>query len=285
MSSDQQLAVSLGITTYRRISERDFARSLYGVLAENSHLLIPDRLGDWARHPRQVRNADDFAELWAAPISWHVNETVEAGRLNRLLVALRLKRRRLGPLQFDAYLPPEWSRSRAPKGYGKATIRRPDDGYGDNTVVMSHAYHPDIDWFRFFRTIVELTTPSCAMMQLNVFDGNFSDTNPPSLPVGERTFTGRVDRWRLKERREYRRLPYLAWANYFGPEFEGVLKQTELAAQAAHAEQFAAGLLVTVTPSITDSTEHRNEYQAALDRLQARFPIEVFKPETRDATG
>src|SRR5262249_36691281 len=135
-------------------------------------------------------------------------------------------------------------------GSGRVEFHPERDPHGPNGLTIEHNFLPSVDWTSFFRALVLLFQPSYAMLHL------FTERELAHASAGERfAFTGpisgeahfttwvsplgawrRPDSFALDERRRYRFLPELSWANVLGREFEGRFDPVELEKGAAQYE-------------------------------------------------
>ncbi len=183
----------------------------------------------------------------------------------------------------------EW---RSPAGTGQLLVPSEIDPNGAYTIELDYAWSPRTDWSALFDRLVEITQPAYAMLHL------FTERELESYPAGEGldrfegpvagegSFTGWLsslgdwrspDRHRLKERRQYRFLPQLSWANVLGREFEGRYDPQaidRLALAVRHADGRTA---FRVSEALRDVERDPDAFEAARARLREAFAPDVFR--------
>jgi hypothetical protein len=268
--------IGIGITTYRDISSPEFGEAVFDAYAEASERITPNQVKVWSIKSI-VENRDDFGRLWLTRTPYQVHE----GRSRRGPVLER------GEYMVGA----EWKRTGALAGEGSVTFRPELERSRTNEIIINHAYSPRVDWLSFFRALVAICGPSYAMLHL------FTDTELATSASGDRfevfdgPFAGEAgfthfrsplghwdgpDQLRLVERRIYKYLPELSWANFLGPEFRGNYDPQFLARKAAVCEADGDSTLFCVTPSLGDVIDRYEEFNLARVRLRAAFPPRFF---------
>jgi hypothetical protein len=180
---------------------------------------------------------------------------------------------------------------RAGRGGGQVILRPetfPEDTDG---LLLRHPYQARIDWWGLFQSLIAIFAPAYAMLHVfteeevsrpatnrfSSFDGPFAGehhfTSWPSV-LGE---WRKPDRWQREERRRYRYLPDLSWANFLGEEFAG---QFDLAGLQQHASQVwpaESGLLFRVTPSLADVVKNYPQFKVARRTIKTAFRDGFFR--------
>lgn len=268
--------IGIGITTYRDISSPEFGEAIFDAYAAASERITPNQIKVWFTKSI-VENREDFGRLWLTRMPYEVRE-------DRSRNAPVLRR---GADMVGA----EWKRTGALSGEGKVTFRPELDRSRTNEILIRHTYSPRIDWLSFFRALVDISRPSYAMLHLftdteletsasgdrfEVFDGPYA---------GEKRFThfkSPLGHWdgpddlRLTERRIYKYLPELSWANFLGPEFLENYDPHVLAREAALCEIDGDTILFCVTSALGDVIDRYQEFNLARVRLRAAFPPRSF---------
>lgn len=267
--------IAIGITTYKDIASLDFGRGVFDVYANLSAKMRPTQVKVWGTK-REIRNRDDFAALWRTEAPYELRES-------RARSAAVLER---GTFNIGA----EW-RTGPPIGVGEVKFRPTLDSSRTNTVTISHVYSPRVDWLQLFKALVKESEPAHAMLHL------FTERENSASPAGERferfdrafggeewftSFRSPLGHWdvpdilRLEQRRNYRFLPELSWANVLGPEFSGNYDPTIIAQRAAWFQVEADRTYFGVTNSIRDVAENYDAFNLARVRLRGAFPPRSF---------
>lgn len=171
----------------------------------------------------------------------------------------------------------DWSRRTAPQGYGMVNHGQQRGDIRSSTLILDHSYSARIDWLGVFTRLCTLLTPAYAMAHL---------FTPEQVETGRATGltaaqTGQVFRVHKRPAEEYHatvkppffdcQLPQLAWANWFGPEWEG---RADAVLQASG----ATGPLLTLSPRIEDVANAPTDFAAARSRLELLFPPGIVVP-------
>lgn len=267
--------IAIGITTYKDIKSPEFGRAVFEAYASASPKMTPNQVKVWGKK-HAVTGCDDFAALWLThtPCEVRDSRSSSAGVLER------------GTWEIGA----EW-RTGAPVGHGKVDFRPSLDPSRTNAITISHAYSPLFDWLRLFESLVRHSEPAYAMLHLFTereiaasssadrferFDSAFS---------GEHWFTSFrsplghwdvVDNLRLEQRRNYKFLPELSWANVLGPEFDGNYDPSVIAQRAAWHQSVDGRLHFRITHSLQDVIDRFDQFNLARIRLRAAFPPRSF---------
>jgi hypothetical protein len=185
----------------------------------------------------------------------------------------------------------EWRTKGPLSGSGKVSFASDLDPHGAHEVTLEHNYSSAVDWVQLFRSMVDLFKPSHAMLhvfterELSLVDDRqrFAFTGPVS---GEAHFTmwlsslgdwRRPDSFRLDERRRYRFLPQLAWANVLGPEFAGRYDEARLERGAACFERIDGATYIQVTDRLDDVVSAPDVFEPARTDMKAAFAPDVFR--------
>lgn len=268
--------IGIGITTYRDISSPEFGEAVFDAYAAASERITPNQIKVWSIKS-MVESRDDFGRLWLTRSPYEARE----GRSRNAPVLER------GEFMVGA----EWKRTGALSGEGEVTFRPELDRSRTNEIIIRHTYSPRVDWLSFFRALVDICGPSYAMLHL--FTDTELDTSVPGDRfevfngpfAGEKWFThfrSSLGHWdgpdglRLSERRNYKYLPELSWANLLGPEFRGNYDPRVIARGAAEFESDGDSTLFCVTPSLQDVIDRYHEFNLARVRLRAAFPPQSF---------
>jgi hypothetical protein len=262
--------IGIGLTTYKDIRSPAFARSLYEVFTEASPKLVPTGLRVInERHP--VASADDFADHW-------FNE--------RVLVAIPKYGTTPPPVQ--AQIGPAWQTRGALSGDGEVHFGKYGDGWSG--IVLHHSYSSKVDWNGLFRQLVVLCEPAHAMLHLfterelqRAGEGRVAFKQ---AFCGEPNFTywksslgewRKPDEWQREERRRYRFLPDLAWANVLGHEFDGRFDGQCLRKEAACFELLNGVAIAQVTDRIDDVLLAPEDFEDRRSRMKRAFAAETFR--------
>lgn len=265
--------VGIGITTYLDISSTERGAAIYDAYNAHAPTLAPDHVRIRSvRYP--VCTAADFASYWRADGTFELREN--RGR---------------GPIveKGNLIVGAEWMRPG--RGGGKVIFRPELQNDRPDAVVIKHPYSSQCDWSGLFSRLVDICEPAYAMLHLFTeeeiggpqgdrferFDGPFA---------GEEHFTSwksslgewrKPDRWEVEERRRYRHLPSLSWANFLGPEFEGQFDKDHLAKHAAHCRAGRAGILFSVTNVIDDVINESDHFASSKLSISAAFRNGFFR--------
>lgn len=270
--------IAIGITTYVDISDKEFGAAIYQAHEETSKRITPNRIRIWsAKH--DVGTALDFGSLWLTTMPFEKRESKgpDKGKLIEK-----------GEFRIGA----EWSRSGPLAGHGRVDFRPDIDHSQCDTLSIEFNYHPKIDWYLLFERIVDVCKPAYGMLHLFTelelsrskgkdhwerFDGPL---------VGEGSFTGwktseghwrRPDKWQLAERRRYRFLPQLSWANYFGPEFDGEVDAVRRNTGADGLPGNMDGRFLRITDAISDVSDRQDFFDAKREKLKSYFGDGFFR--------
>lgn len=270
--------IAIGITTYLDISDSEFGAAIYRAHEDTSNRLTPNRVRIWsAKHG--VAATHDFSSLWLTvmPFERREGKGPDKGKL--------LDK---GEFRVGA----EWSRTGSLAGRGRVDFRPDLDHSQCDTLSIEFNYDPKIDWYGLFQRLVEICKPAYGMLHLFTelelsrseakdhlerFDGPL---------VGEGSFTSwktslgswrAPDRWQLAERRTYRFLPQLSWANYFGSEFDGVIDAVRRNAMADGTHGDKDERFLRITEAISDVVDQPEIFDAKRERLKSHFPEGFFR--------
>jgi hypothetical protein len=267
--------VGIGITTYEPVLDASFGEALFDAYAATSSKITPHQVAvSSAKYP--ISSAADFATHWLTLTPFELRahrgrgEVLERGHF------------RVGG---------EWRTRGQLSGGGRVSFASDKDPHGSHEVVVEHNFSAGIEWVQLFRSLVATFKPSHAM--LHVFtERELASVDPRERfafngPIaGEAHFTTwlsplgdwrRPDNFRLNERRRYRFLPELAWANVLGQEFEGRYDAAGLASEAAKFELVDGVAYLQVTNQFDDVVSKASEFEDARARLKASFADDVFR--------
>ncbi|ATQ42074.1 hypothetical protein [Caulobacter mirabilis] len=266
--------IAIGITTYLDLSDVAFGAAVYDALVAASNRLAPDK-GNVMGMRCEIASRQDFVDRWMSRLPFETREN--RGR---------------GPVidRGEYVVGLQW-RSRG--GNGRVNFRAPSsDPNADCTLTLDLAWAARTDWAGLFDRLVEITSPSHAMLHL--FTPAEIDAHPRGDPhddfdgpvVGEGTFTAwlssigdwrRPDRHRPEERRRYRFLPQLSWANVLGKEFDGCYDPEAIRALGQDTRSVGDGLGFRVTGALADVERDPDAFAAARARLRGAFAPDVFR--------
>jgi hypothetical protein len=177
----------------------------------------------------------------------------------------------------DVVFGADWTRKRAPQGFGMVHHGQLRGEIRPTTITLSHTYSPRVDWLAIFQRLCALLNPAYAMAHL---------FTPQQVAAGQETGlissqTGQVfrrhkrpaDEFYSTEKRPFFdcELPQLAWANWFGQEWEG-------RADAVLAAQTTQGPLLTLSDRIEDIATSPEGFTASRARLEPMFAPGIILP-------
>ncbi len=256
--------ISIGITTYKDLSDPVVAREIYRAYENLVPKLTPTEISIW-QQKWSVADVNGFVENWLQVLKYKKHADREREDIIESGVF------RLGA---------EWKQ----KGLGGGQVRFRPENQNDreDTILIKHPYLARINWLVFFSKLVDICEPSYAMINLfteaeikgdkssrfEAFDG---------AVAGEANFTHwkassgvwrKPDKWDRKARRVYRFLPELSWANFLGKEFEGQYNSELLQRSVSNCIASETGLLFSLTDSISDVVKAPENFTSK--RLKAR---------------
>lgn len=270
--------IAIGITTYSNISDREFGAAIYEAHEETTKRLVPNKIRIWSKK-HDVSSAEDFGSLWLTVMPFEKREGKGPDK-GKLLDK--------GELRVGA----EWSRTGPLAGRGSVKFRPDVDHSRYDTLSIEFNYDPKIDWYGLFKRLVDICQPAYGMLhlftdsELSRYEGKdyLECFNGPL--VGEDSFTSwktsegtwrRLDKWQLAERRTYRFLPQLSWANYFGLEFDGEVDAMRRRAVAEADQGIENGRFLHITESISDVLGRSELFDAKRERLKSYFSDGFFR--------
>lgn len=268
--------IAIGITTYKDITSTDIGLAVFDAYSTASDRITPDQTSvRGVKSP--VTDRLEFARNWSTELPYEVREN---------------RSRNAAVLDRGSYLVgAEWKRGGALPGRGSVRFRPALDPSRTSEILITHAYSPRIDWLTLFKALAAATQPAYAMMHVftdhelerssfgdrfEVFDGPFA---------GEKWFThfrSPLGHWdgpdtlRLKERRNYRFLPELSWANLLGAEFDGNYDPQILNTKAAWTETTGYATLFCITASLQDVIDRYDAFNLARVQVRGAFPPRAF---------
>ncbi|SEI73183.1 hypothetical protein SAMN05518849_101713 [Sphingobium sp. AP50] len=266
--------VAIGITTYKPILDADFGKLLFEAYEAVSSRIVPYQVAvDSERYP--VNSAKDFAAHWHTAIPVEILDRKGGNIVDR----------------YVSHRGAEWRTKGVFSGGGQVLFTPDTDPRGSHTVTLEHNFSESLDWVKLFRSLVSIFSPSYAMLhifterELSMIDERqrFAFNGPIAH---ETHFTSwlsssgdwrRPDSFRFEERRHYRFLSELSWANVFGPEFSGRYNAVSLAQQASLFEKVGETVYLQVTDQLRDIVDAPFEFERARARLKASFVNDVFR--------
>lgn len=268
--------IVIGITTYRDLRDAAIGAQVYDACAEVSPRLVPARASVFQQH-HAVTNRDEFAALWYSEARSEVRE----GRTRTARVLER------GILHLGA----EWRSTGALNGNGNVVFRPERDNTQPDTLAVDHAFSPKVDWYGLLRKLVQITEPAYAMLHLfNGQGGGLTHSVEPDAfcgaLTGEARFTSwktpagtwrKPDKWERAERRTYRYLPDLPWANYLGPEFSTRYDRAALREAAFDSCEMGEGVLFSSTAHLRDVLDPDTTYSGRQAVLKRAFVDGTFR--------
>jgi hypothetical protein len=268
--------VGIGITTYLDIASPKFGEAVFDCYASVSHRIEPNKVSIWSQR-HEVTSAKEFGVLWATPITWQSIEDRGKGRVMD---------------KGEALIGAEWHRTGSLSGTGSAILRAPLDTSSANEILIEHNYSSRIDWRSLFMGLVDLCQPSDAMLHLFTDAERQRSIGRERLESFDRPFAGedyftnwqassgdwrRPDRWQLSERRNYRFLPQLSWANFLGEEFKNCYSADAIKSDAYRTTKTANGLAFEITSDLRDVERPYKEFEEARAKLKSAFTDECFR--------
>jgi hypothetical protein len=267
--------IVLGITTYRDLRSAEIGAMVYDAFAEASPRLAPTRASVWQQH-HVVGNRDEFAAHWHTELAYQTRE-------HRGTTAAVLER---GRFQVGAH----WRTTGALNGRGEVAYRPETDNTRPDELRIDHAFSPRVDWYGLLRRLVEVTAPAYAMLHAFNVQGSSCDYSiqPDAFSgalTGEARFVSwktpagtwrKPDSWERAERRRYRHLPDLPWANYLGPEFSGRVDPSRLRDAADESSEMGEGILLRTTSQLADVLNPDTDFSARQSRLKRAFADGTF---------
>ncbi|MBL0924859.1 MAG: hypothetical protein IBJ12_10395 [Sphingomonadaceae bacterium] len=266
--------IAIGLTTYLDISLPEFGVKLFNAYHMASAKIVPTKVNVWGR-AYDVATASEFSRHWATNAQSRLVEDRGKGRLIE---------------KSDFLIGCEWRHVGQPTGEGRVDFRPLDDLARSNTILIDHSFASRVDWSLLFQKLVEIFQPSYGMLHLFTaheidslavrserfenFDRAFGGEE---YFVSWRTNSGdwrKPDKWQLDERRQYRYLPELSWANFLGREFTGQYDKKFLSEHAANPRIMQNGLYFETTGNLSDVA---NDYQAYVQ--SRRILKSAFRPD------
>lgn len=267
--------IVLGITTYRDLRNTEIAEQIYDAFAAVSPKLAPNRISVWQQH-HPVANRSDFAQHWHTVLAYEIRESR----------AKNAPIRDKGNYQVGAH----WRTTGALNGRGEVSFQPDRDKTRPDTLRIDHAFSPRVDWYELLHRLVQITEPAYAMLHVfNVQGTNCGHSVAPDefsgALTGEDRFVSwktpagtwrKPDRWERAERRRYRHLPDLPWANYLGPEFRDCFNLDQLRQAAFASCEVGEGVLFRITSQLGDVLQAGSEFSERRSRLKRAFANGTF---------
>lgn len=265
--------VGIGITTYKDVSDPQVGAAIFDAYSANLPSIAPVKVS--VRSQRfPIASRADFQQHWLTLIPFEVHERKGGARLETGM-------HRIGP---------QW---RAKTGGGGSATFRPEMQYDrDDCIVIDHQWAPKGLWLNFFTELVQLCEPSYAMLHLfeaaevtplqgpdgiATFDGPFAGEHHFTMWRAESGHWYRPDPWQAAERRQYRFLPQLSWANFLGTEFGGRYDVAAVQNDAASFHSVGEGALFTVTEKLDDIIRQPSHFEERRNALRASFEPGFFR--------
>jgi hypothetical protein len=266
--------VGIGITTYLDITNPGFGDAIFDAYLSTSAKITPNQVHVQSqKHPVQSR--EDFSRLWLTRAAYEVGERRQGTVIDK------------GEFLIGA----RWRRTGRLSGLGEVKFRPERDTNGTSSISIVHNYSTGVDWQRLFDELVAISAPSYAMLHLfteaeSARHAHRERFNFDGPVVGEDHFTSwlsslghwrRPDRWELKERRQYRYLTELSWANFLGSEFEGQFDPVAIEKVAAKAHFVGKGFVFQITDSLADVERRPSEFDKSRELLRNAFLPGFFR--------
>lgn len=270
--------IAIGITTYVDISGREFGAAIYQAHEETSKRLTPNKIRIWsAKH--DVGTAYDFGSLWltVTPFEKREGKGPDKGKLIE---------------KGEFHVGADWSRTGSLAGRGRVDFRPEIDRSLCDTLSIEFNYDPKIDWYVLFERIVDVCKPAYGMLhlftelELSRSEGKDRFERFDGPLVGEGSFTSwktseghwrSPDKWQLAERRYYRFLPQLSWANYFGSEFDGEVDAMRRKTGAGGIQGNEDGRFLRITDAISDVIDRQEFFDTKREKLKSCFADGFFR--------
>jgi hypothetical protein len=265
--------IAVGLTTYLDISSPEFGAMLFEAYQVASARIVPNKVYVWGQ-AYDVATASEFSSHWATNAESQLVEDRGKGQV--------IEKR-------DFLIGCEWKHVGQPTGGGRVDFRPLNDPTRSNTILIDHNFTAQVHWSLLFKRLVEIFQPSYGMLHLfTAHESAGRGLQPDRFENFDRAFGGeehfvswktnsgdwrKPDKWQLDERRQYRYLPELAWANFLGREFAGQYDEKFLSNHAANALFMEDGVYFETTSDLSDIA---NDYAAYLQ--SRRFLKSAFQP-------
>ena len=270
------IKVGIGLTTYRDLSQLEVGEAVFQAHRTVSSKIVPNRVKVWSKR-HTVETGPEFSALWATNYAWTLTEDRGRGEI------LDKSHSKIGA---------EWRRVNGIAGQGRVTYRSERDSNDTDGITIDHDYSEKVDWLLLFKELVKVTRPSYGMLHLftereqtGIRDLEHFERFNSSF-AGEAHFVSwrsslgvwrKPDPWQLEERRTYRFLPQLSWANVLGEEFNGQYDRDVVARIALPLEVDTGGMAFQITPSLSDVEKRPDEFAAARNVLRTAFKPDFFR--------
>lgn len=267
--------VGIGLTTYQDLTRRDIGEAVFEAYSAVSSNIVPNRVAVWS-DTHTVETLSEFASLWASSFTFESREDRRPG-------ALLTDR-------FQGVAGAKWRRVGGISGQGSVNFSSERDPNGAHSLVIDHNYSAKVDWLQLFTALVKIIRPSYGMLHLLTererIDSGERFTRFDSAFAGEANFTHwksllgewrSPDAWQMEERRTYRYLPQLSWANVLGEEFNGQYDRDMIEDIAIPIEVNTPGVAFQTTPRLSDVKKTPDEYSASRAALRAAFQPHFFR--------
>lgn len=257
--------VAIGLTTYDDISSPEHARSVFKILKQVDSRLCPEFV-NW-HEPINIPISKEavWVDYWA-----------QSAVLRSYGSAMDIQ---LGSL---------WRRRRSVQSWGSVNHASKQDPSYDSTMSLSFRWNAQIDWWRLFSRLCDTLNPAYGMLHL------FTDTERKRVElcnfdgpvVGEGAFINklssdgnvvRVDRRKRTNPMQFRYLPELSWANYFGVEFESLFNPEHLTKAASFGKTEDGKTLIRISNKIEDILNDHENFCVKREKLRALFCTGVFR--------
>ena len=267
--------IVLGITTYRDLRSTEIAEQIYDAFSAASPKLAPNRISVWLQH-QPVANRSDFAKHWHTQMAYEI----------------RASRSKTAPIRDEgnSQVGANWRTTGALNGRGEVSFQPDRDKTRPDTLRIDHAFSPRVDWYELLHQLVQITEPAYAM--LHVFNVEGTSCGHSIAPdefsgalTGEDRFVSwktpagtwrKPDKWERAERRRYRYLPNLPWANYLGPEFRDSFNLDQLREAVSDSCEMGDGMLFRTTSQLGDVLQAEFEFSERQAQLKRAFAEGTF---------
>lgn len=268
--------IGIGITTYQDIRSAEIGRRVFEAYQSAAPRAVPNQVLVWSEK-YLVDSPEEFSARWLTRIPFEVRDHRTKEIIER------------GEHQVGA----NWRRTKPIRGQGSASFGTKETAADTSELVIEHNYSKDIDWIGLFEQLIEIAQPSYGMLHLFTdaeiarTAGNDRYDKFVGPFAGETHFTSwrsslgewrKPDPWEVKERRAYRHLPELSWANFLGPQFDGEFDRDRLTSSGAIVRAVdAPGILFTVTEDIAAVSDTPTQFGAGRSLLRESFGPGFFR--------
>ncbi len=267
--------IALDITTYRDLRRTEIAEQIYDAFSAASPKLAPKRISVWQQH-HPVASRSDFAQHWHTELAYTIRES------RSRTAPIRYK----GSYQVGAH----WRTTGTLNGRGEVSFQPDPDNTRPDTMRIDHAFSPRVDWYELLRQLVEITEPAYAMLHVFTVQGtscghSVAPDEFSGALTGEDRFVSwktpagtwrKPDKWERADRRRYRYLPDLPWANYLGAEFRESFNLDQLREAAFDSTEMGQGVLFRATSQLGDALLAGSDFSERQSHLKRAFSDGTF---------